>query len=377
MHNKRTPQRAALPADSSELVEAERSAAVAAYGLTISRIVSREILPHVEKEGTGRVLLAGPHVEKSDLPAGITVSRRGPVGRAVRRRGHITNVIARYPDDAMEALRFPCFCFVYGGEADIPVGDAIVHCRAGHAILIPPGMPLTAGHGPHWCRPNADKAYSDILWMHLLPFGAQCHLCHTRGAEHRSDSMNRQYAVANRQLFTLAEQMIQELSEDRPYSTEIASLCFSMLLHLFLRSGGQDSQKTAPEPAPPESARRDQGDPLMIVQRAQQHIKSNLGKPLSLESIARAAYVSRARLTSLFRSQLNQTVWEYVTECRIREAKTMLSETNIYVYDIARLCGFSHQSHFFVRFAEATGMAPGEYRNQTKRQAPEGEQSVS
>lgn len=40
-----------------------------------------------------------------------------------------------------------------------------------------------------------------------------------------------------------------------------------------------------------------------------------------------------------------------VTARRIHEARMLLDETNICVRDVARLCGFSHHSHFFARFA--------------------------
>lgn len=298
------------------------------------------------------------------------MSSRGPLGRSVRRRGHTTNSVIYFPDDEMEALRFPSFCFVYDGEADIPVGDAMLHCPAGYAIVIPPGVALSEGGGPHWSRPHLEKATSDILWLHILPFGAQFHLCHTRGAHHESESYHHQYIVPHRRLFPIAEQLIEELETAQPFSQPIVSALLLTILHLIRRhisSGSksmlaQSSGTAAPDP--------DFNDPSAVVRRAQTFIGDNLEKPLSLATIARNAYVSRARLAQSFKDQLGQTVWAYVTQRRLQEAKTMLEESSIFVHDIARLCGFKHQSHFFARFEESEGTTPGEYRKRAQRKSP-------
>lgn len=109
----------------------------------------------------------------------------------------------------MEALRFPCFIFIYAGEADIPVGDAIIHCPRNTIIAVPPGVPHTEGLTAHWTRPCIEQAHSDIFWVTTLIFGADLHLCHTRGDHHFSEQHSR---LPYRRLLPLAEQLIQELS---------------------------------------------------------------------------------------------------------------------------------------------------------------------
>jgi AraC-like DNA-binding protein len=356
------PSRITLP-------KASTSASVL-QGQAISRVLRDSILPSVEALGLSRVVLARPHLVPQDLPTGITLSERGPLGPAVRRRGHITNVVARWPEDEMEALRFPCLCFIYEGEADIPIGDVILHCTAGSVILIPSDVPLTQGREAHWCRPHIHKAYSDIFWLHLRPFGAQCHLCHTRGELHESGSYGKNYVVADRQLFPLAAQLIEELDLKRPFFESVGAAHLLTLICLLLRTGpSEDPEVDEAIVRGTELARRDFSDSAMVVQQAQHFIENNLAKPFDLQDIARASYVSRARLAQLFRSELGQTVWEYVTERRLREAKTMLADTDLYVYDVARLSGFGRPSHFFARFAELTGMAPGEFRRQARTQS--------
>jgi AraC-like DNA-binding protein len=340
---------------------ADEPATATTYSATILKLLRDNITPSVEKHGVSRVVLARPHLTRKELPEGISLSPRGPLGAAVRRRGYITHVIARWPEAEMEALSFPSLCFIYAGEADISIGDAILHCPRESVIVVPPGVPLTEGRTSHWFRPHLENASSDILWLNILPFGAHFHLCHTRGAQHESVNHSR---LLERRLFPIAEQLMQELEECLPFSQRIAAAHLLTLLYLLQRHGSAFSTRAVLNDA--RIASYDLNDPAAIVERAQAHIESHLAHKLSLESIARAAYVSRARLTQLFRDELHQTVWDYVTARRLREAKVMLTETNMYIYDIARLCGFSHQSHFFARFIEAEGMTPREWRIQSQ-----------
>lgn len=336
-------------------------------GQIISRILRDEIVPVIEKHGVSRILLGREHLAGTKTPPGITLTSRGSLGPEVRRRGHALKILARWPEDEMEAPRFPCICFVYAGEADIPVGDVIVHCPAGHLILIPPGVPVTEGRAAHWCRPHSEKAYSDIFWMQLRPFGAECHTCHTRGLQHESGGYGRHYVVTSRQFFPLIEQLIEELSEERPFAAAIGSSYLLALLGLMQRHCGDEPSPSATAAIPIEDVtRNDLGDPQLVIRRAQQYIESNLGKHLTLQIIARAAYVSRARLAQLFKAHLDKTVWDYVVERRLQEAKSMLAETDLNTNDISRLSGFNHPSHFFARFAELTGLSPGEFRRQAR-----------
>jgi AraC-like DNA-binding protein len=243
-----------------------------------------------------------------------------------------------------------------------------------------------------------------------LPFGVQSHLCRTRGTQHHSDGLRHQYVVTSQMLFPLAELLIEELERRDPMA-ETSAASYLLTLFCLLQRTETETKLAAPytvlardvdqrsqsgskirkadttasnpeeelneelgtgdesETTPGKSTatrRLRPSEPQLIVRRAQQYIDSNIGNPLNLQEIAHASYVSRARLAKLFRDHLG-SVWEYVTRRRIEEAKVMLVETDIYVYEISRLCGFSHQSAFYARFLEHTGLPPHEYRLQQRQ----------
>ena len=363
----RDPVRTRSP--KASVSETNRKAAASPQkGHILSKILRDQVVPVIEKHGVSRVLFGREHLAGASIPPGITISNRGSLGREVRRRGHDLTVLARWPEDEMEAPRFPCICFVYAGEADITVGDSIVHCPAGHLILIPPGVPMTSGSTGHWYRPHVEKVSSDIFWMQPRPFGAECHTCHTRGLQHESGGYGRHYVVTSRHLLPLVERLVEELSEERPFAATVGSSYLLALFSLVQRHCGEDPLQSSSSALLEDLASNDLSDPQQVIRRARQHIESNLGHHLTLETIARSAYVSRARLAQIFKTHLQQTVWDYVVERRLAEAKSMLAETDLNINVVSRLSGFNHPSHFFARFAELTGMSPGEFRRIGKSQ---------
>jgi AraC-like DNA-binding protein len=358
---KKAKKEAASPADDSEDAPAHIALN---FSSAILRLLEENITSSLERDGVSNVVLGQNHIKERELPEGVNLTRQGPpAGEVVRPRGYIYIRVAQWAEAGMEALRFPCFIFIYGGEADIPVGDAVLHCPKNTIIVVPPGVPHTQGLSSHWNRPGLENASSDILWITTSIIGAELHLCHTRGQNHDNEQHSR---LLDRRLLPLAEQLILELESSLPFSKELAKHNFLTLLYMLQRHGRDTMAWKTADDAYNSSYEPD--TPSAIINRAKVHIDRHIADDLSLESIARGAYVSRARLTQLFRDETQQTVWDYVTARRIQEARTTLEETNICVRDVARLCGFSHQSHFFARFAEANGMTPGEWRKRARRE---------
>ena len=92
------------------------------------------------------------------------------------------------------------------------------------------------------------------------------------------------------------------------------------------------------------------------------YIRSHLGDRLSVEDLARAAYLSSSRLHALFRETLGRAPMAYVRELRLAEARRLLSATELAVGEIAEATGFANQFHFSRAFRRASGMTPSAYR---------------
>ena len=90
------------------------------------------------------------------------------------------------------------------------------------------------------------------------------------------------------------------------------------------------------------------------------HAESHL--PLTLDSLAQLAGMSKCYLSRTFHRITGYTVIEYINHTRCEKAKLLLAENALTVENIALSCGFANVSYFIRTFASITGMRPGEYR---------------
>lgn len=97
------------------------------------------------------------------------------------------------------------------------------------------------------------------------------------------------------------------------------------------------------------------------VQLAINYINEAYVQPLTLETVAKNAFVSPAHLTRLFQRYCGTTVTKYIISKRIAEAKKLLGEGKS-VTDTAFLCGFNDYANFIRAFKRAVGVPPGKYR---------------
>ncbi len=99
------------------------------------------------------------------------------------------------------------------------------------------------------------------------------------------------------------------------------------------------------------------------VQLAINYINEAYAQPLTLETVAKNAFVSPAHLTRLFHRYCGTTVTKYIISKRLAEAKKLLGEGRS-VTDTAFLCGFNDYANFIRAFKRAVGVPPGKYRTQ-------------
>ena len=56
---------------------------------------------------------------------------------------------------------------------------------------------------------------------------------------------------------------------------------------------------------------------------------------------------------------------EYVNQQKIEEAKRLLRESTLKLYEISDMLGFNNSFYFSRVFKKVTGMTPKDYRNKT------------
>ena len=94
---------------------------------------------------------------------------------------------------------------------------------------------------------------------------------------------------------------------------------------------------------------------------------------VSFANINIGGYVA-AKLTNLsyvqflrrFQKYTGVTPSEYITSLRMQKAKTLLSDTDYHIKDIAEKCGFESEYYFSNFFKKNLGLSPKAFRNSLK-----------
>lgn len=103
-----------------------------------------------------------------------------------------------------------------------------------------------------------------------------------------------------------------------------------------------------------------------IVQACIRILEEDLSQSPSTQDLAKRLGCTRKFLTSAFKEVFDSTVYEWLRERRMHEARRMLVETNIPVQDISEYLGFSSGSNFTTAFRSRFGMPPREFRKTSR-----------
>lgn len=101
-----------------------------------------------------------------------------------------------------------------------------------------------------------------------------------------------------------------------------------------------------------------------VIGKAQAYIADHYQKDLSIEEVAELADLSISHFCTLFKQVTGYTFLEYLTQCRMEKAKTILLNTNVKVYQVAPLVGYQDPRYFTQVFKKVTGKTPSEYREE-------------
>ena len=104
------------------------------------------------------------------------------------------------------------------------------------------------------------------------------------------------------------------------------------------------------------------------VRRALERIQEGYAEPLSVDELARAAYMSKSRFIAVFKRETGVTPHEHLRKIRIEAAMKQIRSGK----DVTEACfavGYTSLSGFGEAFANLTGMKPGEYRAAVQKQA--------
>ena len=91
-------------------------------------------------------------------------------------------------------------------------------------------------------------------------------------------------------------------------------------------------------------------------------LENNSHQQILVEDVARLVNLSTGRLAHLFKSEMEVSIQQYLTQLRLARAKSQLESTFLSPKEIAASVGFSSVTRFVVCFKNLVGTTPAHYR---------------
>lgn len=102
------------------------------------------------------------------------------------------------------------------------------------------------------------------------------------------------------------------------------------------------------------------------VGRGRQHIETHWQEPFDADETARAARLSKAQFTKLFKKHTGVTPHEYYINYRISKLKEKLLDTNLSIAQAFAACNMAYNGHSARLFREKVGVSPSAYRKMSE-----------
>ncbi|WP_042166605.1 response regulator transcription factor [Paenibacillus gorillae] len=99
------------------------------------------------------------------------------------------------------------------------------------------------------------------------------------------------------------------------------------------------------------------------IHQVKSYIESNFRENMSLKGMASQHYMNPVYMGQLFRKTYGMYFNEFLLGVRIREAKKLLRQTELKIYEVAERAGFSSSNYFITQFEKLERTTPAEYRS--------------
>ena len=107
------------------------------------------------------------------------------------------------------------------------------------------------------------------------------------------------------------------------------------------------------------------GTPCPDIEKVKNYVEQELHCQVTLKKISNRLHLNCAYLGQKFKLHENITFHEYLLRQRMEKAKTLLAQTSLKVYEVAREVGYSETDWFYKKFKAYTGVSANAYRKQT------------
>ena len=98
------------------------------------------------------------------------------------------------------------------------------------------------------------------------------------------------------------------------------------------------------------------------IEKAKEYIENHWKDRYDLNETAKAAFLSKAHLSKLFKKHTGITPYEYYINYKIGKLKEKLLDTNLSIAEVFAACNMDYNGHSARVFKDKTGVSPSAYR---------------
>ena len=103
-----------------------------------------------------------------------------------------------------------------------------------------------------------------------------------------------------------------------------------------------------------------------VVEAAKKYMSKNLSKSITLNDISEHFFINPYYFSQLFKKRTGENYLDYLTGLRIKRARKLLEATDLKVYEICEMVGYTNINHFNKVFERMVGLKPREYKESLK-----------
>lgn len=227
-----------------------------------------------------------------------------------------------------------------GAGLVFPLAGSSRYTLNGTSYVLEPGVVLHAGPD----IPVSKEVIGDMYWQYAL--------VHYQLPKEEASSFplfNEHFLIytgANTRLADLIGQLRQSYTAPGVMSAMKSKVLFMSLMEEMIVS----------------AKRQLHDDNAQLMAQAVEYIRQNYADPISVAKISTQFGLERRRFAYLFERHTGLSPICYLTECRIRRSKELLSTCGCPISQVAECVGYTDSFYFSRLFKRQTGLSPTEYR---------------
>jgi len=221
----------------------------------------------------------------------------------------------------------------------------------GESVLVAPGETMVIDF------PDADEQPSQCVSLTLNPEFVQESLDNLNFNVAKVDdsskwniSLDEFYLLNNKALASATNNIMRIAMDDNSHKDVIADFALKELLIRLMQTQARNLVE--------KNTLKNQSRIGFVAD----FIKKNLHQKLSIDAIAKMAYVSKSNFFKMFKQELGLSPNEFIIHERIKKAKELLSQQNS-VSETAFNTGFSDTNYFIRVFKQMEGVTPKIFQN--------------